>query len=96
MATSGAQPGNSNATKAKPWAEALRVSLATYQKGDIKQGQALRRIADKVIEKALEGDPTAITEIGNRQDGKPHQSVDVDATVAGQIIVQMASKDADI
>jgi len=96
MATTGAQPGNTNAIKAKPWADALRVSLASYSKGDIKAGQALRRIADKVIEKALEGDPTAITEIGNRSDGKPHQSVDVDANLAGQIIIQLASDEVKI
>lgn len=90
------QSGNPGGKTAKPWADALRMALKQFESPTVQQGTALRAIAEKCIAKAIEGDKDSITELANRLDGKPHQSVDVDATVAGQIIVQMASKDADI
>jgi hypothetical protein len=91
-----APQGNQNAVKNRPWTDALRRELAQYQGDGIKAGEALRAIARQVVAGAIKGEKDSIKEIGERLDGKPHQSVDVDATVAGQIIVQMASKDADI
>lgn len=91
-----AQVGNNNAGKGKPWADALRFALHQETYDGVKKGEALREIAKQCVTAAIGGDKDARIEIGNRLDGKPHQSMDVDATVAGQIIVQMASKDADI
>jgi hypothetical protein len=44
--------------------------------------EALERIAQRVVDKALDGDRDAIVEIGNRLDGKPRQEIaaDFDAT----------------
>ena len=69
----GAPLGNTNAIKAKPWAEALRYELERYEPTDKKAG--LRRIAQRVIQSALQGDHNAITEIANRMDGKPVQAI---------------------
>jgi len=79
---SGAPKGNNNAGKNKPWRDALNIALARYQKGDVKKGMALRRIAEKVVEEALGGNLTAYQEIANRLDGKPHQSVGLEVTPA--------------
>lgn len=59
------------------WRSALSSALDRYVSTtrDIKAGQALDRIARTVVEKALDGDRDAITEIACRLDGKPHQSV---------------------
>lgn len=69
----------------------MRIELATYadKQRDVQQGQALRKIARKVVEGALEGDKDAWKEIGDRLDGKPTQAItgpddgplQVDATV---------------
>ncbi len=45
------------------------------QDGDYRK--TLLAIADGVVQKGLDGDVTAVTEIANRMDGKPHQSTDV-------------------
>ena len=71
MAESGGQPGNNNATKAKPWANALEKELT----GDA-NAKKLRKIARKVVAEAGKGNMWAIKEIGDRLDGKPHQSID--------------------
>ena len=71
----GGQPGNTNANKGKPWANALNRALASYEDPNVRSGDALRKIANKVIEQALDGNPVAIKEIGDRMDGKPHQSL---------------------
>ena len=73
MAQSGAQPGNKNATKNKLWSETLHRALLAQD------GQKLRDLADKLIERALEGDVTALKEIGDRVDGKPAQVLIGDA-----------------
>lgn len=71
----GAPIGNSNASKGREWTEALRWALDNYESSSIKRGQALRAIANKVIEQAIEGDKDAYQEIANRLDGKPVQAI---------------------
>lgn len=39
--------------------------------------QFLERLADQVVTKALAGDMVAAKEIGDRLDGKPHQTAEV-------------------
>jgi hypothetical protein len=76
-----APQGNKNAAKAKVWEGALRAALAQFEDKDkkIEPGQALRKIAEKVVVRAIEGDKDAIKEIGDRLDGKAAQAV----TIAG-------------
>ena len=69
MATSGAQPGNKNAVKNRPWSEAINRALLA------EDGKKLRALADKLIDAAMEGDVTALKEIGDRIEGKPAQSL---------------------
>jgi len=59
----------------KPFNEALRIALRSHP-------LRLRRIAEKLTEKAEEGDLAAIRELADRLDGKPAQVIDRrDATV---------------
>jgi len=53
----------------KPFNDALRVALRS-------DPRRLRRIAEKLAEKAEEGDLAAIRELADRLDGKPVQVVD--------------------
>lgn len=84
----GAPLGNDNAAKNKPWAEALRKALIQYESKDIKQGEALAKVAAVTVELALAGDKDARQEIGNRLDGKPHQTVaaEIDASVTVEVV----------
>ena len=66
----GAPLRNKNASKFKDWCDALHWTLDNYASNGIAKGQALREIAKALIEKALDGDMTAVKEIGNRLDGK--------------------------
>lgn len=71
----GAPIGNNNATKNKPWAEALaRVNIQS-------DGAKMRALAEKVWLMALEGNEQAIKEIADRHDGKVSQSVDLGGSV---------------
>ena len=72
MAERGGQPGNKNATKNKPWSDAINRALLAND------GQKLRALADKLIDKALEGDVQALKEIGDRVEGKPAQVLATD------------------
>lgn len=67
--------GNKNGAKGKTWADALRKALLQYESDGVVRKQALFHIATKVVEKALEGDSTAVREIGDRLDGKPAQAI---------------------
>lgn len=73
-----AQIGNKNASKGKPWEGAIRRALARAE-GTIDKG--LDRVADKLVAAAIEGDPGARAEIGNRLDGKPTEHVQVEQEV---------------
>lgn len=67
--------GNKNGAKGKTWADALRKALLQYTDDDVPRKEALFRIATVVVKKALDGDSTAVREIGDRLDGKPAQTI---------------------
>ncbi len=69
MAERGAPEGNQNAKKNRPWAEAVNRALLADD------GKKLRLLADKLIDRALEGDVTALKEIGDRMDGRAAQAI---------------------
>jgi hypothetical protein len=70
----GAPKGNDNAKKGKLFFNELRKAL-------VQQDQLnLRRIADKLVEKAIEGEPWAVKEIMDRVDGKAIQATEISGT----------------
>ena len=73
--------GNSNSGRRaeKPFADALHMELA--EEDPVTKTRKLRRIADKLVDAALVGEPWAIKEVMDRIDGKPVQSAEVNATV---------------
>ena len=74
----GAPKGNTNNLKNRPWAEAINKALCQAQDG---KPAKLRALAEKLVDKALEGDMTAMKEMGDRVDGKALASVDVSGHV---------------
>ena len=78
--------GNSNAKKGKEWRDAIRKALVQIELKDkdgkvvVKRGTGLHAVATRLVECALSGDTQALKELGDRLDGKPHQSMDVEAT----------------
>jgi hypothetical protein len=62
----------------KQFADQLRIVLAErVDKNDPKSVRKLRRIAEKLAECALNGEPWAIAQVADRIDGKPKQESDV-------------------
>lgn len=79
--------GNKNASHDKPWAAAVRRAvLRSVDTQD--KAKKLDKLAEKLISEGLEGNTVALKEIGDRLDGKPHQSIGatVDATVTVQVV----------
>lgn len=66
----GAPLGNQNAVKEnRRWLSALNRAIAQDD------GERLRAAAEKLLDKAAEGEPWAIREIADRLDGKPAQVI---------------------
>jgi ribosomal protein L22 len=59
----GGQPGNNNASKNKPFLDAMRRALA-------QNPQKIARIVDKVLDQAEAGEAWAVKEVADRLDGK--------------------------
>jgi hypothetical protein len=80
----GAQPGNQNAKKGRLFEQAL---LREIKQRDIKdgEGETLRRIASKLIDKADNGDIYAARELMDRLDGKPTQAHELSGPDGGAI-----------
>jgi hypothetical protein len=96
MARRGGQPGNDNGSKNKPWADALRKAMVQYEDDKTKRGEAMAAIAKTVVQRAIIGDKDAWQEIGNRLDGKPHQTIaaEVDTSVVVEVVRFGANKTA--
>ena len=73
----GGQPGNQNARKGKLFYDALRIALVQEDK------KKLRKITDKLVESAENGEPWAVKEIMDRMDGKPVQSTEITGADGG-------------
>lgn len=62
----------------KSWRDALMLAVNRLQPvGNGDERVALALLAEKCVSLALEGDLQAMKEIGDRLDGKAHQSLDV-------------------
>ena len=81
----GAPKGNTNAVK-RPWGEAIRQALD--QRHPEGRMAAMVEIANKLLDAGAAGDVSAIKELGDRLDGKPHQSIDasVEASVTVEVV----------
>lgn len=71
MAGRGAPIGNQNAVKGKIWEQALKRAA---------RPKDLEEVAMKVLAAAKAGEAWAVTELGNRLDGKPMQPSEVKVT----------------
>ena len=79
----GAPVGNKNATKNKVWEETLRRALLAND------GEKLRSIAEKLIEKAEAGDVSALKEIGDRIDGKAKQQLELSGDESNPLVAKI-------
>ena len=68
----------------REWTEALRRAVHELRVVDdddkAKKIKALTLMARKVVTRVLDGDMTAAKEVGDRLEGKPRQSVDLNVT----------------
>lgn len=67
-----AQRGRPKGSGDKPWKDAIRLAVNRAD-GDAK---VLARLADRLVKEAMDGNISALQEIGNRLDGKPAQAVE--------------------
>lgn len=88
MATSGAQPGNSNAAKGKAVRDALRAAIARSGAGDFDKG--LAKICDKVVALAESGEQWAAQEVFNRFDGRVPSAVELTGANGGDLVIRDA------
>lgn len=59
----------------KIWSDAVRRAVFRRLENEEGKPQKIERLADKLVEFAADGQGWAMQEIGNRLDGRPHQSV---------------------
>jgi hypothetical protein len=74
----GAPKGNNNAAKAKIWSDAVRKAII--------QGDKLDKLANSLIDKAIDGDISALKEIGDRLEGKATQQIDQNTEHSGEVV----------
>ena len=88
----GAPVGNINAANDRSFISALNRAIAQDD------GVRLRMIAEKLLDKASDGELMAINMVADRLDGKPKQAVDAnltgDLTITKMIVELVKPKDA--
>lgn len=79
-----AAPKNPKGAKSdKLWRDAIMLAVHRVHKGDDRK--ILFRLAERLVTAALDGDITALREIGDRLDGKA--VADVNANVSGKMTI---------
>ena len=68
MSGAGAPTGNTNATKNRPWSDAIRKEVLSRKR--------LAKLAKALVDKAEQGDMQAMKEMGDRMEGKVAQVVE--------------------
>lgn len=58
----------------KLWADAIRKVVHEPDDTDPEKRKKLHRLASNLVKLALEGEGWAMQEVGNRLDGRPHQT----------------------
>jgi len=86
MNKGGAPKGNNNAGKNKAWSDAVHKALMAEHEPDKKK---LHKLAEKLVDMAIEGDMQAIRECGDRMDGKAHQSVEISGDPSKPLITEI-------
>lgn len=81
----GAPIGNKNATKNKPITDAIRRVLLSND------GEKLRKLAEAMVDRAIEQSDTAAKEINDRVEGKVSQEIEH----SGEVNILLAPADAD-
>ena len=87
-----AGPNNPKGAKSdKEWRDAIRVAVNELRDDPTDSGniKALRLIARKVVDRALDGDMTAAKEIGDRLDGRPSQVIEGNPDAPHKLIVEI-------
>ena len=84
----GAPKGNKNATKGKPWQDAINRALARFGEGSYDGG--LNKLADQLIEKCTEGDLPALKELGDRIEGRPAQTTVLEGNEDKPLVMKKA------
>jgi hypothetical protein len=74
----------------KLWRDAISLAVHRVCAGDESGRKNLAVLAEKLVNKAMEGDVSALKEIGDRMDGKPTQMTEVSGV--GGDAIQMDSK----
>lgn len=82
MAWKPGQTGNplGRSRSEKPFADALRIAINDADPSDPKGKRKLRRIAEKLVECAMNGEQWAVQMLADRLDGKPLQQTEVSVT----------------
>ncbi len=70
-----ANPLGKNGREQKPWADAIKRALARAELDPKSGGRSLNVLAERLLDKAAEGDLAALKELGDRLDGKPAQAI---------------------
>jgi hypothetical protein len=75
MAERGAQPGNQNAARGRPWRDAINKALDLRTKSRVDGKREIDALAEKLLDAVAAGDLAALREFGDRIEGKPTQPI---------------------
>lgn len=78
----------------KFWADAVKRAVNRRLESEEGKPKKLERLADRLVDAALDGDIQAMKEIGDRLDGKATQQTDANVNLAGSLeLVKRIAKD---
>lgn len=72
----------------KIWADAVRRAVNRRLENEEGKPKKIERLADNLVDLAMQGEGWAMQEIGNRLDGRPHATSDTNMNVKGSLTLK--------
>jgi hypothetical protein len=69
----------------KIWSDAVRRAVMRRLENEEGKPQKIERLADNLVELAMDGDIQALREVGDRLDGKPKATTESETTIKGTL-----------
>lgn len=91
----GAPLGNTNSSRGRLVTDQIMIALKEECEHEGEKTNKMRKLASMLVDKALDGDMSAVKEVMDRAEGRPTQRIESDGDASGLVVMVRKFTDAE-